>query len=127
MSAVDVTINGRQFRMACEDGQEHRLRQLADGLDARIEDLRQRFGDVGEARLTIMAAMMTADELAEAHAGIRALEAELDAAHALPSGNADIGRGAQDAAAAALHAAAERIEKIAQGLNRAHGSGLAIG
>lgn len=127
MSAVDVTINGRQFRMACEDGQEDRLRQLADGLDARIEDLRQRFGDVGEARLTIMAAMMTADELAEARAGIRALEAELQATRAAPAGNADVNRGVQDAAAAALHAAAERIEMIAQGLNRAHGSGLAIG
>ena len=127
MSTVDVNINGRQFRMACEDGQEDRLSQLAAGLDARIEDLRQRFGDVGEARLTIMAAMMTADELIEARAGIRALEAELHAIRAASATAADIGSGGQDVAAVALHAAAERIEKIAQGLNRAHGSGLAIG
>jgi cell division protein ZapA len=127
VSAVDVTINGRQFRMACEDGQEDRLRQLADGLDARIDDLRQRFGDVGEARLTIMAAMMTADELAEARASVRALQAELAATRTAPSANSDDARRAEGLAAAALHAAAERIEKIAQGLNRAHGSGLAIG
>lgn len=127
MSAVDVNINGRHFRMACEDGQEARLRQLAAGLDARIEDLRQRFGDVGEARLTIMAAMMTADELVEARAGIRTLEAELNAARDATRSPSDANMANEDMAAAALHAAAERIERIAQGLNRAHGSGLAIG
>ncbi len=126
MSAVDVTINGRAFRMACEDGQEDRLRQLAASLDARISDLRKHFGDVGEARLTIMAAMMTADELVEARAGIRALQTELAARDAQPS-ETESSRAMQSAAVLALHAAAERIEKIAQGLNRAHGSGLAIG
>lgn len=127
MSAVDVTINGRHFRMACEDGQEARLRQLAAGLDARIEDLRQRFGDVGEARLTIMAAMMTADELVEARADARALEVELNGLRSASHGSSDASRATEDLAAAALHAAAERIERIAQGLNRAHGGGLAMG
>jgi cell division protein ZapA len=125
MSAVDVTINGRHFRMACEDGQEERLRQLAQGLDERIDDLRQRFGDVGEVRLTMMAAMMASDELVEAHAEIRALQADVQALRQVDESEAV--RTTQNAAAAVLHAAAERIEKIAQGLNRAHGGGLAMG
>ena len=66
MSQVNVTINGRQFRMACEDGQEDHLRQLAKDLDERIDTLRGQFGEIGDARLTVMAALMVADELAEA-------------------------------------------------------------
>ena len=66
VSQVNVTINGRQFRMACEDGQEDHLRQLAKDLDERIVALRGQFGEIGDARLTVMAALMVADELAEA-------------------------------------------------------------
>ena len=36
-SQVTVMINGRQFRMACEDGQQDHLRQLATDLDQRID------------------------------------------------------------------------------------------
>ena len=42
MSQVSVTINGRQFRMACEDGQEGHLMELARDLDTRIEGLRSK-------------------------------------------------------------------------------------
>ena len=62
---MNVTINGRQFRMACEDGQEGHLQQLARELDERIVALRGQFGEIGDARLTVMAALMVADELAE--------------------------------------------------------------
>src|SRR5580693_656507 len=56
MSQVSVTINGRQFRMACEDGQEGHLMELARDLDTRIEGLRSKFGEIGDTRLTVMAA-----------------------------------------------------------------------
>ena len=65
MPQVSVTINGRQFRMACEEGEEARLARLAEDLDARIGRLRQRFGEIGDTRLTVMAALTIADELAE--------------------------------------------------------------
>ena len=64
MSQVNVTINGRQFRMACEDGQEDHVTDLARDLDARIEGLRAKFGEIGDTRLTVMAALTVADELA---------------------------------------------------------------
>ena len=66
MAQVNVTINGRQFRMACEDGQEEHLQQLAEDLDERIVELRGQFGEIGDTRLTVMAALTVADELAEA-------------------------------------------------------------
>src|ERR1700760_2130410 len=62
---VTVTISGRQFRMACEEGQEAHLQQLARELDDRIGALRGQFGEIGDARLTVMAALMLADELSE--------------------------------------------------------------
>jgi cell division protein ZapA len=47
MPQVSVSINGRQFRIACENGEELRLTRLAEDLDARIAKLRTRFGDIG--------------------------------------------------------------------------------
>ena len=79
MSQVNVTINGRQFRMACEDGQEDRVTDLARDLDARIEGLRAKFGEIGDTRLTVMAALTVADELAEMGLRVKRLEQELAA------------------------------------------------
>ena len=62
MSHINVTINGRQYRMACEEGQEVRLLKLAESLESRIELLRGKFGEIGDARLTVMAALTVCDE-----------------------------------------------------------------
>ncbi len=73
MSHINVTINGRQYRMACEEGQEVRLLKLAENLEARVESLRGKFGEIGDARLTVMAALTVCDELLDAnHAHPRA-------------------------------------------------------
>src|SRR4051812_50178931 len=65
--------------MACEDGQEGHLQQLAKDLDDRIVALRGQFGEIGDARLTVMAALMVADELSESGKKLRRLEEELAA------------------------------------------------
>lgn len=122
-SHVNVTINGRQYRMACEQGQETRLLQLAGDLESRIESLRGKFGEIGDARLTVMAALMVADELLDATTKIAALEQELGA---LRNGGV-AARAAQSALVAALNAAAARIEDTTQNLNRSIGGGVAIG
>src|SRR5215470_6255380 len=77
MAHVSVTINGRQFRMACEDGQETHLMGLAEDLDRRIEGLRRQFGEIGDTRLVVMAALTVADELVEMGQRLRKTEAEL--------------------------------------------------
>ena len=79
MSHINVTINGRQYRMACEEGQEARLLKLAESLESRIESLRGKFGEIGDARLTVMAALTVCDELLDASHRIRSLEEELEA------------------------------------------------
>ena len=127
MSYINVSINGRQYRMACEDGQEPRLLKLAEDLEGRIGELRGKFGEIGDQRLEVMAALMTSDELLDANNRIRALEEELNALRDVRTNAAERARATQVAVAAALNAAAERIEKTTQVLNRTVGNGIAIG
>jgi len=128
MSQVNVTINGRQFRMACEDGQEDHLVNLARELDTRISGLRTKFGEIGDTRLTVMAALTLADELGELDARVKRLEEELAAAQGALAATADRNKTIQAAIAAAMTAAAERIESVAKKLNQsAGGNGVALG
>ena len=121
MAPVNVTINARQFRMACEDGQEDHLLQLAKDLDDRISSLRGQFGEIGDARLTVMAALMVADELDEAGGKMKRLDAELSALKDARMVSTDRDKETQDAVAAALNSAAERIEAAAKRLNASQG------
>ena len=65
MPHVTVLIDGKQFRLACEEGQEAHLSGLAESLDQRIKSLRGSFGEIGDLRLAIMAGLMLGDELVE--------------------------------------------------------------
>jgi len=127
MSQISVTINGRQFRMACEDGQEGHLMNLARDLDSRIEGLRTKFGEIGDTRLTVMAALTIADTLAETGARIKRLEEQLAALGETRSEAVDRDKAVQVAIAAALNAAAERIEIITKKLNQTVGGSVALG
>ena len=127
MSHVNVTINGRQFRMACEEGQETRLLKLAESLESRIQSLRGKFGEIGDARLTVMAALTVCDELVDTSQRIRSLEDELGKLREGRIAAVDRARETQAAVANALNAAAERIERTTQVLNRTVGGGVAIG
>ena len=126
MSQVNVTINGRQFRMACEDGQEGHVTDLARDLDARIEHLRAKFGEIGDTRLTVMAALTVADELAEMGLRVKRVEQELAALQDARVAAADRSKTAQAAVAAALAAAAERIENVTRKLDQSTGGGVEV-
>ncbi len=127
MNHVNVSINGRQYRMACADGEEAQLAQLAEDLDSRIRGLRQKFGEIGDQRLEVMAALMVADELLDAHSRIQALEQEIAALRDVRIAATERARTTQVAVTAALNAAAERIERTTRVLNRTIGGGTAIG
>jgi cell division protein ZapA len=126
VSQVTVTINARQFRMACEDGQEGHLRQLAKDLDDRIVALRGQFGEIGDARLTVMAALMVADELSETGKKIRRLEDELTALQDARGIAAERTQATQAALVAAFTSAAERIEGMAKKLGPSGGGGSGV-
>jgi cell division protein ZapA len=101
VAQVLVTVNGREFALACGDGEEARTRRLARYVDGKIGDFVRSAGPAGEAQLLLLAALVIADELADAN---DALAAE--------RGRAGPGDSA-DALAGKVEALAERLEGIA--------------
>jgi len=106
MSEVAVTVNGRTYKITCDDGQEPRIRRLAQYVDARIGEFAKSIGQVGEGRLLLLAALVIADELSDAN---EALQQEQSRARSAETEAAD----AADAAASGVHGIAQRIEAIA--------------
>ena len=127
MAHVSVTINGRQYRMACDDGQEHHLARLAHDLDQRISNLRATFGDIGDMRLTIMAALIVIDELSEQRQRMHRIETELTSLQHARAAAADRAEAVEADMVAALTSAAERIENAIRLLEQADAPQVAIG
>ena len=116
MPQVNVTIAGKAYRMACGEGEEAHLEALAASYDARISEMRAAFGEIGDMRLHVMAALMVADEASEAKARIARLEQELaglqgDAGHA-DQRLVEV----EERVSEAVVTAAERIEALARSL-----------
>ena len=109
MAHVNVTINSRQYRMACDDGQEDHLTRLAGELDQRIDALRRDFGEIGDMRLTVMAALIVADELAEMGGRLGRLEQELATLQEARRASAEHSQATQTAIVAAFNSAAQAI------------------
>ncbi len=112
MAHVSVTINGRQFRMACDDGQEDHLLKLAAEVNEKVDQLKGAFGEIGDTRLTVMAAIMVADELADVRRRLKAAEAELGALRDARSLLAERAVERESGMARALDDAAASIERL---------------
>ena len=102
MGQVVVKVNGRDFALRCADGQEARLRQLAQFVDAKVGQFAKELGQIGEARLLLLAALAIADELSDANDALGEARTEADAPDSTSK-----------ATASSLDAIAERIESIA--------------
>lgn len=127
MAHVTVTIAGRAYRMACDDGQEEHLTRLAQDVDARIDQLRGAFGEIGDQRLSVMAAITIADELAEARRRIGAIERDLESQRAERAATAERMEQTEQALAEAVITAAERLERIARDLGPSPSGGVGMG
>jgi cell division protein ZapA len=119
MATVAVTIAGRVYRMACDEGEEGHLQELARHVDATLSTLRQGFGEVGDQRLAMMTAIKIADQLSEAQAHIAQLEAELGGLQTTKTEGEALRDQLAEDIAVSVSAAAERIERIARELNGA--------
>jgi cell division protein ZapA len=117
MAQISVSIAGRTYRMACADGEEDHLRGLAVRLDRKIDELRGAFGEIGDQRITVMAALTIADQLSEAERRIGALEADNDRLRGEAAGFEARTAALAETVAAALDAAAARLDRIVHGLN----------
>ena len=110
MGQVSVTVNGRSYTIGCDDGEEDHIRYLADYVDNRVQELVGSAGQVGEARLLLMAALTVADDLATAYDEIEAVRAELGKAQGAP--------GAGPEKSSTLESLARRLEDIAVRLEK---------
>ncbi len=108
MAQILVTINGRTYPVACHDGEEQRTEELGRYVDAKVRSFVRELGQIGETRLLVLAALVLADELADAQAG---------SGRPVPLNGAapDEAR-----AAAGIETLAQRIEAIAARLETAH-------
>lgn len=104
MGQVAINIRGRQYTIACDDGQEAHLARLGRYLDKRAEELATSAGSVSDALLLVMVALVVADELADT-------VAELESVNA--AGGKEARAKAEADTAASLGALADRIERIA--------------
>jgi cell division protein ZapA len=108
MPMVEILVNGRRHELACGEGEEARVRQLAAYVDRRIGDLAKGQSQIGDARLLLMVSLVVADELSDAFDEIKRLRAELEGQ----------GGDSERKAAAALEQVARRVEAIAAELER---------
>ena len=116
MVQISVTINGRSYRMACEDGQEEHLINLARRFDAMISQLKDNFGEIGDQRLTVMAGIMAMDQLSESDNRTRSLEEEIAALRDARSAVQEKTEGDQEAISVRINDAAEQLELLSKRL-----------
>jgi len=94
---VEITINGRQYRVACEDGQEAHLTNLANYFDDKLSALVDEVGQIGDTSLMVMTGLLIADELSDLHEEL-----------------AQVRRAANSTHTERLNAIAARIERLAE-------------
>ena len=78
MAQVSVSIDGKVYRMACDEGQEQHLEDLATRFDRYVTHLKSSFGEIGDQRLVVMAGIMVMDELTEQQKKLKGLESEVE-------------------------------------------------
>ncbi|KPP84792.1 MAG: cell division protein ZapA [Rhodobacteraceae bacterium HLUCCA08] len=75
MPQVEITIGGRAFEVACQDGEEHFLMAAAAMLDTEAASLSSQIGRMPESRMLLMAGLLLADKTAALEDKVRAAEA----------------------------------------------------
>ncbi|MBO6838585.1 MAG: cell division protein ZapA [Alphaproteobacteria bacterium] len=126
MAQVSISINGRPYTVACEDGQEPRLRELAAALDEEVSGLASAIGQVGDTRLLVIAGLSLVDRMADLAAELDGQGAPAPSAPAADDGRAEAAEARAEAAErrvaeleAQLAAATDRISSIAASLEDA--------
>lgn len=113
MPSVMVTINGKSYRMACDEGQEKHLEKLAETLNGYVENLKGSFGEIGDQRLSVMAGIMVTDELSEMKIKVKRLEKEVNSLQAKRDAVAGEIDSADSDVAASILEASKRLEALA--------------
>ena len=65
MANVNITFNGKEFLLSCDDGQEEHLIELAEQLNNRFAGLKSQLGNIGENKLLLITSIKIMDEYFE--------------------------------------------------------------
>ncbi|MDX6806716.1 cell division protein ZapA [Terrihabitans rhizophilus] len=117
MAEVSVSIAGRSYRMACDDGQEEHLHELSKAVDDKINAMRKSFGEIGDLRLTVMASVVLADELSDLRRQVEAMRSDTAQLKSADQEELDARRAGEFETAAAIDAVVKRLEAVAKELN----------
>ena len=116
MSRVTVTLNGRDFTIGCEEGQEAYLRELAGTLDRRVSEISGQVGQIGDLRLLLMASLILVDDLKEADGRIERLEEQIQRLRHENHGAASLHAESRTRLTNQLDRLADRMERFADAL-----------
>jgi cell division protein ZapA len=112
MGQVSVTLNGRTYRLECGQGEEAHLIALSEYLGGHVETMKRKFGQVGDDRLILMAALMVTDELWDLRRQMQEMKIGLAEARRDKSTSEESARALQSDLAARVSASADRLEML---------------
>lgn len=112
MGQISVTLNGRNYRLECSEGEEAHLLELAEYLGSHVDEMRRKFGQVGDDRLILMASLVVTDELWELRREIENMKTALAEARRDKSASDETAKHMQAGLSARIDAAAERLEGL---------------
>lgn len=116
MAEISITINGRNYGIACDDGQEKRVRELASYVDARLREIARAGAASNESHLLVLTSIILADEIAEARSGLHQHSAR--AAAQAPISGVHMTEDDEEAIVSAIDLLAARIDSIAGHLQK---------
>jgi|ETN01SMinimDraft_4_1059930.scaffolds.fasta_scaffold384461_1 cell division protein ZapA len=114
MGQVAITVNDHSFTVACDDGQEGHVTELAQYIDGHVSELSSSVGQVGDARLLLMAGLLVADELSEMVNRVDTLQSEIEEIKLNQTGSARKANTMEAKVADILEGAAKQIEKMTE-------------
>lgn len=117
MGQVTVTIADKVYRIACNDGQEEHLYKLAAELNRKIAEMRAAFGEIGDNRLTVMAAITFMDDREDLKSRVAELESEIIAIREQHRNTDTMHTKLENEIAAAITQAATKLNAITRRLN----------
>ena len=62
MANINIKFNNKDYLLSCEEGQEENLKELADHLDTKYNELKKNLGNIGESKLLLITAIKMVDE-----------------------------------------------------------------
>lgn len=123
MARVEISLNGQKYGVACEDGQEGRLSEVASFVDARMRNLAASKPNAAETQLLVLATLTLADQIFDLRADLAKAKTANSSPAAIPAFTTTAYAGldpvTEEKYASLIESLANRIDSVATRLARA--------